>query len=72
MRSCSKRQIVDTPAPTSANQIVHQKPALTVASPMNAGKCSGFANTVAFKGRRWHNEETNVKFAMLESKQLAS
>lgn len=59
MRSCTKRQIVDTPEATSDNQIVHQKPALTVASPMNAGKCSGNANTVAFKGRRWCNEGTN-------------
>lgn len=63
---------VDTPAPTSDNQIVHQKPALTVASPINSGKCSDCVNTVTFKGRRWRNEETNVKFAMLKIKQLAS
>lgn len=72
MRSCTKRQIVGTPAPTSDNQIVHQKPALTVASPMNSGKCSDCVNTVTFKGRRWRNEETNVKFAMLKIKQPAS
>lgn len=72
MRSCTKRQIVDTPAPTSDNQIVHQKPALTVASPVNSGKCSDYVNTVTFKGRRWRNEETNVKFAMLKIKQPAS
>lgn len=72
MRSCTKRQIVDTPAPTSDYQIVHQKPALTVASPVNSGKCSDYVNTVTFKGRRWRNEETNVKFAMLKIKQPAS
>lgn len=53
-----ERQIVATLVPTSKYQIVYQASALTVSSPMNAGKCSGCANTVAFKGRRWSNEES--------------